>query len=138
MISGDTGNIEIKSRDRLSNDDWTLHAIARCRKLAVPAQQPPTPLRKRITRPIGSQAAYDTARQFGLDYGPSFQLLREAVRTGERRIEVSLNAPNPARNPYLSYSLHPISVDAAFHGLVAVFDDLSGEARGAPYIPVRF
>ncbi len=137
-ISGDTGDIEIKSRDRLSSDDWTLHAIARCRKLATPVPLPPAAPRRRITRPIGSQMAYATARQFGLDYGPSFQLLREAMRTGERRVEVSLNAPAAARNPFITYSLHPISVDAAFHGLVAIFDDLSGEARGAPYIPVRF
>ena len=88
--------------------------------------------------PISGTAAYETARNFGLDYGATFQLLREAVRIGEDRIEAVINPPAAARNPYVTYSLHPVSVDAAFHGLVAAFGDISGEVRGAPYIPVRF
>ena len=82
--------------------------------------------------------AYETARQFGLDYGPSFRLLKEARRIGERQIEVFIDTPQPAKNPYVTYNLHPISVDAVFHGLVALYADISGESRGAPYIPVRF
>jgi acyl transferase domain-containing protein/NADPH:quinone reductase-like Zn-dependent oxidoreductase/acyl carrier protein/NADP-dependent 3-hydroxy acid dehydrogenase YdfG len=137
-ISGDTGDIEIRSRDRLSSDDWTVHAIARCHRL--PAGRPkPVPARKRAQKePIAGAVAYETARHFGLDYGPTFQLLREASRIGEDRIDVALDLPAAPRNPHVTYNLHPVSVDAAFHGLVAVFGDISGEARGAPYIPVRF
>jgi acyl transferase domain-containing protein/NADPH:quinone reductase-like Zn-dependent oxidoreductase/acyl carrier protein/short-subunit dehydrogenase len=138
-VFGDTGDIEIKSRDRLSNDDWTLHAVARCRKLSSGRPAAMSPAWKRADSTlIGAAAAYETAHQFGLDYGPTFRLMREASRIDEKRIDVALAPPAPARNPHIGYSLHPVSVDAAFHGLVAVFGEISGERRGAPYIPVRF
>lgn len=41
-------------------------------------------------------------------------------------------------HPHVTYALHPISVDATFHGLVALFDRFTGDRGGAPYIPVRF
>ena len=82
--------------------------------------------------------AYETARQFGLDYGPRFQLMEKAVSYGDRFIDVELKDPDAAGHPLVSYSLNPISVDATFHGLVALFDRFTGEAGGAPYIPVRF
>lgn len=138
-IFGDTGDVEIKSRDRLSNDDWTLHAVARCRKLSTARPAAVAPAWKRAdTTLINGATAYETAHQFGLDYGPTFRLMREASRTTESRIDVTIAPPAPARNPHSAYSLHPVSVDAAFHGLVAVFGEISGDKRGAPYIPVRF
>ena len=137
-MSGDTGNIEIRSRDRLSGDDWTLHAMARGRRISASLPAAIVPGKRLARAPISGTAAYETARNFGLDYGATFQLLREAVRIGEDRIEAVIDPPAAARNPYVTYSLHPVSVDAAFHGLVAAFGDISGEVRGAPYIPVRF
>ena len=131
--------MKIKSRDRLSHDDWTLHAIARCRKL--PGNAPivvPKAEKAPKKAPIAGSTAYETALKFGLDYGPSFRLLKEARRIGERQIEVLIDTPQPAKNPYVTYNLHPVSVDAVFHGLVALYADISGESRGAPYIPVRF
>ena len=137
-MSGDTGDIEIRSRDRLSGDDWTLHAMARGRRISASLPAAIVPGKRLARAPISGTAAYETARNFGLDYGATFQLLREAVRIGEDRIEAVIDPPAAARNPYVTYSLHPVSVDAAFHGLVAAFGDISGEVRGAPYIPVRF
>jgi acyl transferase domain-containing protein/NADPH:quinone reductase-like Zn-dependent oxidoreductase/acyl carrier protein/short-subunit dehydrogenase len=134
-ISPSTGDVEIRSRERLSHDNWTLHAVARCRALATPAPAPRAADRSGIT--ITAEAAYETARQFGLDYGPRFQLLSSARLHGRDRIGVTLRPPLPSSRPQLVHSLNPISVDAAFHGLVGFFDQLSGTAGGAPYIPVR-
>ncbi|MBX3566731.1 MAG: SDR family NAD(P)-dependent oxidoreductase [Rhizobiaceae bacterium] len=138
-VSADTGDIEIRSRGRLSDDDWTIHAVARCRRSppAMPAAIP-SRLKRTGARTILAAAAYETAQNFGLDYGPTFRLLKSAVQTGTNTIDVELHAPAAPANPYLTYALHPISVDAAFHGLVAAFGTLSGATRGAPYIPVRF
>ncbi len=139
VISRDTGDIEIRSRERLSSDDWTIHAVARCRKSSAERPEPvAAPAAAVGANVIGADAAYETARQFGLDYGPAFRLLKSAVRKGPFEVEARLKAPAASGNPFVTYSLHPISVDAAFHGLVAVFATLSGAARGAPYIPVRF
>jgi hypothetical protein len=82
--------------------------------------------------------AYETARQFGLDYGPRFQLLAKAVAYGDRLVDVELKTAEATGHPLVSYALNPISVDATFHGLVALFDRFTGDAGGAPYIPVRF
>ncbi|WP_455272969.1 SDR family NAD(P)-dependent oxidoreductase [Rhizobium herbae] len=140
ILSPETGDIEIRSRERLSEDDWAVHAVARSRK-PIPADytssaHPFAGLEKTST--VTPAKAYETARQFGLDYGPRFQLMAKAVSYGDRFIDVELNDPEKTGNPFVSYSLNPISVDATFHGLVALFDRFTGEAGGAPYIPVRF
>ncbi len=139
VLSRETGDLEIRSRERLSEDGWSVHAVARCQPLTISDRPAPlSPVRAGALGTITAEMAYDTARKFGLDYGPRFRLLDRAVRLDERTIDVTLKAPSTPGNPYVRYALHPISVDAAFHGLVALFDDLTGDERGAPYIPVRF
>ena len=139
LLSPETGYIEIRSRERLSNDDWTVHAVARSRRpiegevdflLKKPGGEQPSV--------VGSQQAYETAERFGLQYGPHFQLLSEARSYGRTFIEVDLKPAAAAAHPFVTYNLNPFSVDAAFHGLVALFDQLSGSEAGSPYIPVRF
>ncbi len=138
-VSPETGLIEIRSREYLSEDEWTLHAVARARK----------PVRRRegfgadlgnvkAMASVGAGDAYATARQFGLDYGPAFRLLANATFYGKRFVEVELKAADAPVHPHLTYNLNPVSVDASFHGLIALLGDLTGEHGGAPYIPVRF
>ncbi|MCG5475933.1 MAG: polyketide synthase [Sinorhizobium fredii] len=139
ILSPETGDIEIRSRERLSEDDWTVHAVARSRKpIAGANARHPSISGLAKTGIVTPAKAYDTAKQFGLDYGPHFQLLAKAVAYGDRLIEVELKAPTGSGHPLVTYALHPISVDATFHGLVALFDRFTGEKGGAPYIPVRF
>lgn len=139
ILSPETGDIEIRSRERLSEDDWTVHAVARSRKPIARANTRHASISSLAKSGIVTPAkAYDTAKQFGLDYGPHFQLLARAVAYGDRLIEVELKAPAGSGHPFVSYALHPISVDATFHGLVALFDRFTGDKGGAPYIPVRF
>ncbi|OLP53198.1 beta-ketoacyl synthase [Rhizobium rhizosphaerae] len=140
VISPETGDLEIRSRERLSEDDWAVHAVARLRK---PTGEPegaarPSFLGMERTAVVEGAAAYETARQFGLDYGPAFRLLAKAVAYDDRLIDVTLKAPAQALHPFVTYALNPISVDATFHGMVALFGRLTGESGGAPYIPVRF
>ncbi len=139
VLSPETGDIEIRSRERLSEDDWAVHAVARSRK-PLPSEERPLPsfagMRKTAT--VAPAKAYDTARQFGLDYGPRFQLLAKAVAYDDRIVDVELKSPDKSGHPLVTYALNPISVDATFHGLVALFDRFTGDKSGAPYIPVRF
>ncbi len=140
IVSPETGDIEIRSRERLTEDDWAIHAVARSRK-PVPRSEAPVAAALAglsVTGTVLPARAYETARQFGLDYGPHFQLMEKAVTYGDRFIDVTLKEPAAAGHPFVRYSLNPISVDATFHGLVALFDRLSGDIGGAPYIPVRF
>ncbi|NTJ43587.1 SDR family NAD(P)-dependent oxidoreductase [Agrobacterium larrymoorei] len=140
IVSIETGQIEIRSREYMSEDDWSVHAVARIRK-------PITALKSKINKykqdnvsflEIAGGDAYETARKFGLDYGPLFQLLRNVRVFDDNVLKVELSSSSKPSHPYLSYHINPISVDAAFHGLVALFGELTGELDGAPYIPVRF
>lgn len=139
MLSPETGDIEIRSRERLSEDDWAVHAVARCRK-PLPAEERAYPSLAGLakTATVEPARAYETAKQFGLDYGPRFQLLAKAVAYGDRLVDVELKTPDASGHPLVTYALNPISVDATFHGLVALFDRFTGDKSGAPYIPVRF
>jgi acyl transferase domain-containing protein/NADPH:quinone reductase-like Zn-dependent oxidoreductase/acyl carrier protein/short-subunit dehydrogenase len=141
IVSAETGDIEIRSRERLTDDDWAVHAVARSRKPVSRDEATSAEILAglRSTGTVLPARAYETARQFGLDYGPHFQLMAKAVTYGDRFIDVELKEPAVANgHPFVRYSLNPISVDATFHGLVALFDRLSGDIGGAPYIPVRF
>ncbi|MBB3453651.1 acyl transferase domain-containing protein/NADPH:quinone reductase-like Zn-dependent oxidoreductase/acyl carrier protein/short-subunit dehydrogenase [Rhizobium sp. BK313] len=140
VLSPETGDIEIRSRERLSNDDWTVHAIARGRKpIANGAAEDRAEWRTEERKSVlTSEKTYETAERFGLQYGPHFRLLSKAVAFGRDVIEVDLKPAAAPTHPFVTYNLNPMSVDAAFHGLVALFDQLSGDEAGAPYIPVRF
>lgn len=139
LISTETGDLEIRSRERLSDDDWTIHAVARVRKLTASEIRPVPALPQiDVTAEIDAKKAYGIAANFGLDYGPHFQLMEQTICRGDRLIEVVLGEPASPAHPMLGYNLNPVSVDAVFHGLVALFDRFSGDHRGAPYIPVRF
>lgn len=149
VISPETGDIEIRSRERLSDDDWALHAAGRVRKRTdARFETVPATMTGNDVEEVEADAAYETARRFGLDYGPRFRLLSRArfhtggFQAGEfesgRVVEVDLLPPGANGHPMVTYGLHPISVDAAFHGLVALFGQIAGEQDGAPYIPVRF
>lgn len=138
-LSPETGFIEISSREYLSNDGWTVHATARSRKPTGPLSGlEAVPGKSNAAFNIEAEAAYRTARSFGLEYSPCFQLLERAEVIDNKYIFVDLKQAELPSHPYLSYGLDPVSTDAAFHGLVALFGLLTGEADGAPYIPVRF
>ncbi|AVA21102.1 MULTISPECIES: type I polyketide synthase [unclassified Rhizobium] len=140
ILSPETGDIEIRSRERLSNDDWTVHAVARGRKpIGKGDAEDRAAWRFEEEKSIlTSEKTYETAERFGLQYGPHFQLLSKAVAFGRSVIEVELKPAAAPAHPFVTYNLNPMSIDAAFHGLVALFDKLSGDEAGAPYIPVRF
>ncbi|MBB4350342.1 type I polyketide synthase [Aliirhizobium cellulosilyticum] len=139
LLSPETGNIEIRSRERLSSDDWTIHAVGRCRRpVDEEIHQVEIATSAEGGDSLSSVQVYETAERFGLQYGPRFQLLSRAVALGDNVVDVELREAAEPAHPYIGYNLNPFSVDAAFHGLVALFDRLSGTETGSPYIPVRF
>lgn len=138
IVSPETGVIEIRSRERLSDDDWTLHAVARCQKMVEGATPDIFDARQVAADRISRDRIYGIATAFGLDYGPSFQRLEEALTDGGSKVVARLAPSADPAHPLLEWAVSPMSLDAAFHGLVGLFDRLSGDAQGSPYIPVRF
>ncbi|WLR93289.1 SDR family NAD(P)-dependent oxidoreductase [Shinella zoogloeoides] len=138
VISRETGTIEIRSRERLSADDWTLHVVCRCQKVLPAMRTPALEALGPRAEDVSPERIYTIASSFGLDYGPAFRLAT-GVRTDQhKRIDVVLSPGAAPAHPMLAWGISPMLLDAAFHGLVGLFDRFSGDAEGAPYIPVHF
>lgn len=138
VVSAETGHIEIKSRERLNEADWTLNVVARTRRstsAATPEIKPPSGAPDET---ISAEDVYRIAKRFKLDYGPDFQLLQRVQRFGDRHLEIDLAAPTGEGHPFVTHELHPVSTDAALHGLVGLFAHLAPDNGTAPYIPVHF
>jgi len=128
------GGFQIKSRQRLSNDEWTLHAVGRLLEAAnrIPVSRIDIPVAP--TRQIERETHYRLASMLGLDYGPAFQGLREA-RIEQDRLEASLDLPESVRLD--DYLLHPALLDVCFQSLIDFFGEDIEEERGIAFLPVK-
>ncbi|WP_079178331.1 type I polyketide synthase [Streptomyces mangrovisoli] len=114
--------ITVHSRPRgQAADGWTLHATASAAAPAAPRTQPP-PEWPRTAEQAWTADAYPRLAALGLTYGPAFQGVREAVRTGDGTLLARLSLPTAARDLADPYPLHPALLDAALHA-AAAFDD---------------
>ena len=137
VVSLETGRVEIRSRERLKEADWTLNAVARIRATAVPVAWNAADV-SATCKVIEVADVYRTAENFGLAYGPAFRLLEQVSRRGDWHIDVALAPAAKPAHPYLTYELNPMSTDAALHGLVGLFGQFAADADTVPYIPVHF
>ena len=124
------GSFQIKSRQRLSADEWTLHAAGRL------LQPGALPAGGRIAALAGGtriegEAHYRLARALGLDYGPVFQGLREA-RVSEGLLEATVDVAQDD-----AYLLHPALLDACYQSLVDFFHAEIEAGEGVALLPVK-
>jgi acyl transferase domain-containing protein/NADPH:quinone reductase-like Zn-dependent oxidoreductase/acyl carrier protein/short-subunit dehydrogenase len=130
-------NFSIKSRARLSDEPWRVHATGRLSAGAASSAagrfaRPDSPLA------VGADSHYRRAAALGLDYGPAFRAVAEAwLGAGGERPEVSaaLATPPALKDDAPRAHLHPSYLDAAFQLLLHLFDVESSD--GAAFIPVR-
>ncbi|MDN3265851.1 SDR family NAD(P)-dependent oxidoreductase, partial [Streptomyces sp. CSDS2] len=106
-----TRPVTIHSRPDRPDSTWTLHA----RGVLGPAVAPTGPADAAWpppgATPLDISAAYPDLAETGLDYGPLFQGLTAAWRSGpELYAEVTLAAETPA-----GFGIHPALLDAALH-----------------------
>ena len=131
------GGFQITSRERLSDDDWTLNATGRlldASDLTAPAAAQLQPLAE-VDQLIEHDAHYRLATSLGLDYGSAFQGLALARLTDDR-LDASLQVPESvlAEGGYL---LHPALLDVCFQTLVDFFQADVEAGRGVAMLPVR-
>ncbi|HEV7324983.1 MAG TPA: beta-ketoacyl synthase N-terminal-like domain-containing protein, partial [Bosea sp. (in: a-proteobacteria)] len=131
-----TETIEIWSRKRLSGKDWLPHARGVIRALPLseaPQDELPRPVSPRLST---AQEVYAAAERAGLSYGRAFQL----VTSGIWDETVGHSVLKPARGGTGAFAsdhiLHPVSFDAAFHGLLLARRQRDGERKA--YLPIRF
>lgn len=128
------GGFQIKSRQRLSDDDWTLHAAGRilASTPGVPASRiaaPEAPLQR-----ITAEQHYALAAALGLDYGPAFQGLRQAGFSGTA---LAATVQCPAQLSVADYLLHPALLDLCYQSLIDFFADDIAAGQGVALLPVK-
>ncbi|HWX47822.1 MAG TPA: SDR family NAD(P)-dependent oxidoreductase [Roseomonas sp.] len=127
----------LESRPRLSAEGWTLHArgqLAAATLAALPEAAPPAEPGMALT---GAEALA-AARRFQLDYGPAFQALQAVRRSADgQAAEVALALPEAAPPDDAGWLLHPVRLDAALQGMVALLGAEAAE-DGSAVVPVRF
>ncbi len=134
-LSGDTQIIEIWSRPRLGEDEWTLCARGRITRIASPTPAM-IPRRNDLPQHFSAEQVYEAATRVGVEYGPLFRRVLRASRN-DTLIEVDLapyeDAAGLATRPQV---LHPIALDSAFHAMFENIKARNGERYA--FLPVRF
>ncbi|MEU3228279.1 type I polyketide synthase [Streptomyces sp. NPDC006976] len=114
--------------DAPADDPWTLHATG-----LLGGGRPEAAFDLTAWPPPGAETIdvsdfYEMYRQGGFAYGPSFQGLRQAWRSGDEVFaEVSLDGPHAEEAA--AYGLHPPLLDAALQALTFLALDGSGRSR---------
>ena len=129
------GGFQINSRQRLSADAWTLHAVGRVIEATARSIEEKIPTVISSSCEIDSATHYRLASAVGLDYGPSFQGLRY-VRVQNDLLEAILDLPGSITREQ-GYLLHPVLLDVCYQSLVDFFQDDIEAGRGVPLLPIK-
>jgi amino acid adenylation domain-containing protein len=93
-------------------------------------------IRSRCREELPIEAHYETLRQRGLQYGPTFQGVRKLWR-GEKEALGKVQPNLAAEKEATSYYVHPVLLDSCLHVIsAAVAASEFGEDGDAPYLPV--
>ncbi|MGO3869507.1 MAG: SDR family NAD(P)-dependent oxidoreductase [Alcaligenes sp.] len=128
------GSFHIKSRQRLSQDEWVVHASGRI--LASDERLPKAELQPLVssTLQIDRDRHYRLAHTLGLDYGPAFQGLKEAHVQGTY---LSAELDMPISLDQEAYLLHPALMDVCYQSLVDFFAQDIEAGQGVALLPVK-
>lgn len=129
------GGFQIKSRQRVSTDEWTLHAAGRILSTGSrPSCAHIAPL-SATAESISQETHYRLADKLGLDYGPAFRGLQQALVV-ENYLEATLDLP-PEANDGHTYHLHPSLLDVCYQSLVDFFRNEIDVGEGAALLPIK-
>ncbi|MEU1187205.1 SDR family NAD(P)-dependent oxidoreductase [Streptomyces sp. NPDC005859] len=125
VVEGPGAEVSVHSRPRGQEAaGWTLHATASAAPtVPQPADRPP--VWPEGVDPAWTPETYERLAGLGLGYGPAFQGVREAVRTGDGELIARLSLPTTARDVADPYPVHPALLDAALH-VAAALDATDG------------
>ena len=137
--SDETFTFEIRSRAEQREDQedvWTLHSsgiLARVEPAsAVPEPVSVAELQGRYKTYRDAQDHYNRTTKSGLQYGPAFQLVKEAwVGDGESLCRLQSDVQDGER-----YAIHPAILDACFQAMAHVKPEQEAFHAGDTYLPV--
>lgn len=134
VIRPRAGGFTIQSRQRLSQDEWTLHAVGRLLESSGQRPAAGAPATGGARRAIDHDTHYTLAAGLGLSYGPAFRGLR-SLQVYEDRLDAIVDPPEESTDE--NYLLHPAVLDLCFQALIAFFQDAVPSGHGMAMLPVR-
>lgn len=133
------GGFRVLSRQRLSEDDWTLNAVGRLLGApCIPKEEGATSTVSCLgdSIDVDHETHYQLTQSVGLDYGPCFQGLGSA-RVYGRTSAVVLAMPSEMQKEASHYLIHPALLDVCFQSLVDFFKGPIESGQGVPFLPVK-
>ncbi len=133
------GTFQIRTRQRLSDDEWTLNAVGRL--LGEPAIADPENAVDGVHGAddvfiLDREDHYRLVDMLGLEYGPAFQGLERAEVLGNTLL-ATLAPPVSVTEAASRYLIHPALLDVCFQSLVGFFVDQIEAGQGLPLLPVK-
>ena len=129
------GSFIIKSRQRLADDEWTLHAAGRILQSAAGVSDARISfLETEDTSRIDHETHYHLATLLGLEYGPAFQRLAQAV-VAKDRLEAQLTVS--AELGMEGYLIHPAVLDVCYQSLVDFYREQIESGQSVALLPIK-
>jgi myxalamid-type polyketide synthase MxaB len=116
-----------------SSGVWTLHASGKIRlnQDSAPSTIHLADLQTQVTEEISAVTYYQKLRNQGLEYGPSFQGIKQLWRHSQMVLgQICLPQPLLDQNPH---ELHPALLDACFQTVGAALEDANQQVV---YLPI--
>ncbi|MEM5585844.1 SDR family NAD(P)-dependent oxidoreductase [Roseibium sp. AS2] len=135
-ISPDDRVIEVLTRPRLSDSDWSLNARGSFMTPSTTSRSPWLQESAEFVAELDHDTLYELTRSFGLNYGPSFRRAEKVVKHSNTRATVALLAQDDSLQD-LPFALCPTLVDAGFHGLFALLDGVENVPQNTSFLPIR-
>ncbi|MTI08095.1 SDR family NAD(P)-dependent oxidoreductase [Roseibium denhamense] len=135
-ISSDDHVVEVLSRPRLSDSDWSLNARG---TFSVPSTHSKSPWLQAPADTItvlSHDDLYKITETFGLNYGTAFRRAASVEKHSDTTATVKLLDQEKAAQD-LQFALCPTLVDAGFHGLFALLEGVEGVPENTSFLPIR-
>ncbi len=131
------GSFQIRSRQRLSDDEWALNAAGRVLgAVSGYVESVEMPLLDETSETLDRDTHYRLAHVLGLDYGPVFQGMAEA-RIADDVLEGRFEALIDLGLDEAPWLLHPAIVDVCFQSLLGFFRKEIEAGIGLPLLPIK-
>ncbi|BBU69675.1 type I polyketide synthase [Fluviibacter phosphoraccumulans] len=129
------GSFEIRSRPRLSESDWSVHAVGRIIEASTKAAPAVLPeLLDQTAKVLSGESHYALTDALGLIYGPGFRGIEQiSISQNDIHIQIDGQLAKPADQ----YLLPPAVLDQCFQSLVDFFETNILAGEGVAYLPVK-
>lgn len=133
------GSFMIRSRQRLTDDEWQLHVSGRLSVSAIDISEEsvqPANVDGDASLPIEHATHYQLTDTLGLQYGPTFRGLSGVSISGNELV-ASVELPQTLQADIDDFLLHPALLDLCFQSLVDFFKSEIDAGLGIPFLPVK-